>query len=259
MTRAVILAAGRGSRLGGSPVPKCLCEVGGQSLLAHQLRALARVGVTEVCVVAGYKAEAVEAACQGLAEGLPGMDLRCLTNTRYTDTDSISSLCLAQAWASAGPSDLFVLNSDVLAHPKLYEQLARTATTAILVDRHSGHDDEHMKVRIDADRVCELSKGLPASSVQAENVGIAHVIASDVARYFELALEVAARTDAHVSASAAISALAMDRKVTAVDVAELPWIEIDFADDLERARGVIWPAMVAQVSNEQNCPSLGVE
>src|SRR4051794_15980534 len=51
--QAVILAAGRGSRL-GAQLPKCLVEVGGRLLIDHQLEALAMAGAETPVVVVGY-------------------------------------------------------------------------------------------------------------------------------------------------------------------------------------------------------------
>ena len=45
--QALILAAGRGTRMGEktSELPKCLLEVGGRALIEHQLETLAECGV----------------------------------------------------------------------------------------------------------------------------------------------------------------------------------------------------------------------
>lgn len=56
--KAVILAAGRGSRLGKytDDKPKCLIEIGGETLLDRELRLLSELGIKaqDVFVVAGY-------------------------------------------------------------------------------------------------------------------------------------------------------------------------------------------------------------
>ena len=61
--QGVILAAGRGERL--RPLtddrPKCLVELAGEPLLSRQVRVLRAVGVDDVRVVAGYRAESIEA------------------------------------------------------------------------------------------------------------------------------------------------------------------------------------------------------
>ena len=57
--RAVILAAGHGSRLGnlGDDRPKCLVELEGKPLIKHQITALRRGGVQEIGVVRGYRGD----------------------------------------------------------------------------------------------------------------------------------------------------------------------------------------------------------
>ena len=60
--RAVILAAGKGTRLQPltEDVPKCLVEVGGEPLLERALHALAANGVSEAIVVIGYGGNVIQ-------------------------------------------------------------------------------------------------------------------------------------------------------------------------------------------------------
>ena len=62
---AVIMAAGRGTRMGGD-LPKVLFEAAGKPLVGWVLDALAAAGITDRIVVVGYRAELVEAALAGL-------------------------------------------------------------------------------------------------------------------------------------------------------------------------------------------------
>ena len=59
--RAVILAAGSGTRLNGRTTrsPKALLQVGAESLVQRQLRALRRAGLDDIVVVVGCAAAAV--------------------------------------------------------------------------------------------------------------------------------------------------------------------------------------------------------
>jgi len=59
--RAVPLAAGKGERLYPltANTPKCLIEIGGESLVERALRALATDGVAEATIVVGYNGEVV--------------------------------------------------------------------------------------------------------------------------------------------------------------------------------------------------------
>jgi NDP-sugar pyrophosphorylase family protein len=67
--RAVLLAAGRGTRLAaaGHNVPKILAPVAGRPLLEHQLEYLRRQGVTDVAINIHHQADLVEAALRDIS------------------------------------------------------------------------------------------------------------------------------------------------------------------------------------------------
>src|SRR4029077_8849503 len=81
---AVILAAGVGKRLLGTSggKPKCLIEIAGRSLLLRLLDGLAAAGVREAVVVTGFGDDLVRAV---LSAGVRGIDVRCVTNTRFRE------------------------------------------------------------------------------------------------------------------------------------------------------------------------------
>jgi choline kinase len=101
--KAIILAAGRGSRMKGltEDRPKCLVEVRDKPLLEWQLDALRGAGITDIAIVTGYKRELL--ATRGLHE---------FYNPRWAETNMVSSLACAQAWIGLTPcivsySDVF--------------------------------------------------------------------------------------------------------------------------------------------------------
>ena len=83
--QALILAAGRGSRLGGhtADVPKCLLEVGRRPLIEHQLGTLADAGVGPVGMVLGYCADEIK--------GVVGIRAEYILNPRWNTTNSLYS------------------------------------------------------------------------------------------------------------------------------------------------------------------------
>jgi L-glutamine-phosphate cytidylyltransferase len=93
--RGVILAAGRGRRMGAatSSGPKCLLEVGGRTLLDRQVAALRAAGVDEVGVVVGWHAER-------FAD--PG-DVTVLVNGAWARTTMVGSLAVAGPWLRSAP------------------------------------------------------------------------------------------------------------------------------------------------------------
>ena len=59
--RAIILAAGEGSRFGKYTKgrPKCLLEIGGMTILERQIRTFRRSGISDIVVVKGFAAEKI--------------------------------------------------------------------------------------------------------------------------------------------------------------------------------------------------------
>jgi choline kinase len=160
--QAVILAAGLGRRLRDPQGrPKCLQTVGGVPLVRHQLASLASVGITDVVVVVGHAQHWVRAWL--------GSSVRYVVNGSYRETNSLYSFLLA---AQKVRDEAVVMNCDVLFHPALLHRLMQADGDALLYDSSSGHEDEHMKVRISGGHVVEMSKTVGQAQIGGENLGI---------------------------------------------------------------------------------------
>jgi L-glutamine-phosphate cytidylyltransferase len=101
--KAIILAAGRGSRMKNltDERPKCLADLRGRPLLQWQLEALRGAGVDEIGIVTGYRHEM-----------LSDRELVKFYNPRWAETNMVSSLACAGAWLEREPcvvsySDIF--------------------------------------------------------------------------------------------------------------------------------------------------------
>ena len=113
MTRAVILAAGRGSRMGqlGQDRPKCLVNLDGRPLIERQVAALRRGGVDQIAVVRGYRGGMID---------FPG--LVYFTNERWAETNMVMSLATATSWLRSGP--VIVSYADIFYRRELVRGLA---------------------------------------------------------------------------------------------------------------------------------------
>ena len=128
--QGIILAAGRGSRMGAATDdrPKCLTRLGGRTLLSWQLAAFAAAGIADVTVVRGY-----------LAQCLPGHDAegRCYAtrdNPRWAGTNMMASLAAAGPILTAHPC--LVSYADIAFHPDNLRALAAAGgDIAIVYDR----------------------------------------------------------------------------------------------------------------------------
>jgi len=233
--QGLILAAGRGSRLGdyGRGTPKCLLEVGRRRLIEHQLEAFAEAGVAPVAIVVGYCADEVREVV--------GIRAEYIVNPRWESTNSMYSFWLAREWIR-GP--VVVANCDVLFHPKILERVLAAKGDGFAYDSGNPATPEHMSVQLDDDGcLVDMSKELSAEAAAGENVGLLHFTA-ETAR--AIADEAGRLIDAgkHTTwLAAAVRNVAQARRVRGVDIAGLPWGEIDSAYDLAHVRRSVWPAI----------------
>src|SRR5215207_7032627 len=133
LMKAIILAAGKGTRLNGVELkPKCLFEVGGETLLARQIAALRELHVDDIVIVLGFEAERIRRLYEHTAS--------FVINSRFEETSSMYSLWLAREHLLDG---FVVLNCDVLFHPQLLARLLSSpfedALLIDLVDKNNNH------------------------------------------------------------------------------------------------------------------------
>ncbi len=233
--QAVILAAGYGSRLErvSKGKPKCLLTVGGTTLVEHQLEALNDAGIGKVLVIVGYKADEVRAAL--------GERVEFIENTRYDETNSLYSLWLARDWIE-GP--FVLMNCDLLFHPQILDRLLAQGGNGLAFDSSSTGGREQTKVAVQEGRVVDLGKDLPPEASRGESIGLTC--------YDERgAHNLMARADALIDNGAencwsieAIRAISATVDMKAYNVAGMPWVEVDFPNDLVRAEKEVWPAIM---------------
>jgi choline kinase len=236
--RGIILAAGKGSRLNGTigDKPKCLLRVGKTTLIERQIEVLRALGIGDIVVVVGCDADRVRRTC--------GHRITYIENTRFAQTNSLYSLWLARPLLLDG---FVVLNCDVLFHPQLLVDLLTSRyDDALLISYCDGPlGDEEMKVKVRRGRVVEMSKTLPPDEADGENVGIVK-FSADGARLLAGVLdERVAAGGLRDWAPRAFAEVAHVRPLHAIGTRGLPWTEIDFPEDYERAVRVVLPAIEA--------------
>ena len=235
--RGIILAAGKGSRLNGnSPEsPKCLTRLGDETLIERQIRVLRDSGIDDIVVVVGCQAERVRRAC--------GQEITYIENVRYAQTNSLYSLWMARPLLYGG---FVVLNCDVLFHPALLSDLltSRHENALLLGYREASqppYGDEEMKVKVHEGRVVDMSKEMDPAEADGENLGIVKFGAAGAVALVEIMDRLIGDGRLRDWAPRAFAAFAQAHPLHAVATRGLPWIEIDFPEDYERAVRDILP------------------
>jgi choline kinase len=252
-TRAIIIAAGQGTRLRPytDDRPKCMVEIAGRPMLHHQMRALRAHGISEFVIIRGYLGDRI---VPDAPEGV-----RFVDNTDFKNNNILMSLF------TAGPNlvgDCVVGYADIVYHPDVVRAvLSSPAPGALIVDRqwqtaYEGRTDHPVTEA----ELCRLNRSLPGlveevgkqvgpGGAYGEFIGLARFRAPLVARLW-----------AHYSAAlyrgvdAPLGNAPSLRKAYLTDLvneaiadgeyfAAVPidgrWREIDTVQDLERARAIV--------------------
>jgi choline kinase len=237
--RAIILAAGKGARLepaNQEPV-KCLAKLGGTTLIERQLQCLRASGISEIAVVVGFKAEHIYRAC--------GNEIEYIENPIFSETNSMYSLWLARNFFGDG---FVVLNSDVFFHLQLLNDLLTAKhEDAILISYRNGtkYGDEEMKVKVRGGHLLDISKSMNPDEADGENVGIVKFGATGADVLAGELDSLVANGALRSWAPRAFLEFTKKRPLHVVGTRGYPWIEIDFPEDLQRARDEVLPQILA--------------
>ena len=240
--KAVLLAAGRGKRL-GSTSPKVLIEIAGKTLLERHLANMHEAGITSLTIVVGFEQGQIRDALGKIAAPFP-IDL--IENPDFV-RGSILSLQVATKAGRLDDGGIW-MDADVLYPPELLRRLVTSKhDNALLIDASSEESGEEMMVGFRHDRANKIARRVgPNWDLAGETVGFAKASPAAM-RVLKRVLDdeiAAGRLDQEYEA-------AMDKAFAEVAfgferVDDLPWTEIDFVADIEKALGLL-PRIEARV------------
>lgn len=242
MTKAVILAAGFGSRLMPltSDRPKGMVDLIGLPMLVRQIAVLRGAGIEDISIVGGYRAECLDAL------GLP-----VIANPTYDSTNMVESLMRARALFD-GKDDVIMAYGDIVYEPRVLAALLQ-ATGDVVVTADLGwqrlwsarmedyaSDVESFRLRADGS-LAELGKR-PGSlaEVEAQYIGLVRFPAACHASLlaFYDGLDRAARYDGQPFPKMYMTSFIQQLIDCGWNVRpaliENGWLEVDTVEDLRR-------------------------
>ena len=231
--KAIILAAGVGRRLGESVTeqPKCLLELGGRTLLDRMLDALSAAGVREMTVVVGHLGEQIQAA----VAGRPGV--RTVFNPEFRK-GAILSLWTAREELD---DDVLIMDADVLFPVEMLRRLVESPReNCFLMDTRAANDGEAQMLMARNGRVLDIARGLHGDfDACGESIGFLK-LGREGAEKLRALLEAALRGGRDGIEHEEVYPVLMRECVIGYEtVDDLPWLEIDFPEDVDRAREML--------------------
>ncbi len=240
--RAIILAAGIGKRLGeiSGGKPKCLLEFNGISLLHRHVTLLTQLGISNILIVTGYRQDDVITELDKISATA---GIKTVFNPDY-ESGSVISLWTARSCLDSD-EDIILMDADVLYHPDIMQTLFNTRhENCFLLDREFEAGDEPVKICVHGNTMVEFRKQIDSQlkfDFQGESVGFFRLGSKVANELVKRCLYYIENDQEDTPFEEALRDLLLQAPDTFdyEDISGLPWIEIDFPEDVGRAENEI--------------------
>ena len=236
--KAVILAAGVGSRLGNltKDKPKCMLPILDDMLLIdYQIEKLKEYGINEknIFVIGGYQINV-------LKKHLSKRDVNIIFNPKFKEWNNIYTFFLIKDISAITNDDNFLLlNSDTLFHEDILKHLLNyPKCNCIVLDIYKKLGEEEMKVLVEDEKVVKFGKDIPVSLAAGEYIGLAKFKKSQLMPLFDTMKKLIKAGKTDIWYEIAFNYVLDKITIEYVDTQAKPWIEIDTVEDYKKAKGL---------------------
>jgi choline kinase len=237
----LILAAGAGRRLRPytDTLPKALVPLDDtRSVMDLTLKNFSEAGLNDVAIIIGYAADQVRIRQQELEERY-GVNIELVFNDKAEEWNNAYSLWCARDVLKAGA---IIANGDTI-HPVSVEELLKAQTDEFItlsLDNVKKLADEEMKVQLnDRGGVSLITKFMEPETAAGEYIGVAR-IPGDLAGDLADALQATFQRDPNLYYEDGFQEMVnLGAHIATAAIGDIPWIEVDTLEDLERAREIV--------------------
>ena len=228
--QAIIMAAGKGSRLGEltGGNPKSFVEIYGKKLIEYNLDILKELGVDEIIIVTGYRRDAF----YQLTKEMP--QVRLIFNPFYEMVNVLGSFFIGMQYLH---DDFIYLHADTLCDPAVFKQLALFQADINLPVDYKTCDEEAMKVRSSNGKIVQITKNMLPEEADGEFIGIGSFRKEVIPKLKMAVEELLEEKNFSEYFEAAIQRImdTTDYSIEPIPMEDSFWAEIDFKEDYERA------------------------
>src|SRR5437868_2320616 len=240
----MVLAAGAGRRLRPytDTLPKALVPVsetadGETTILDIALGNMAEVGLTDVVIVVGYCADAVEERKAALEERY-GVSLTLVHNDKAEEWNNAYSMWLAREHFAKG---VLMVNGDTV-HPVGVEKTllsGRGPDILLAVDNVKTLADEEMKITLDGEgHLKTITKLMDPSTAYGEYIGATLIEPAGAERLAD-ALKATWEGNPDLYYEDGYQEFVnRGGRIAVAPIGEVDWVEVDNHEDLEKARRI---------------------
>ncbi|GLB24139.1 nucleotidyltransferase [Lacrimispora xylanolytica] len=243
--QAIIMAAGKGSRLGDltDNKPKSFMEIKGIKMIEYNIAMLHAFGIRDIIIVTGYQSERFDE----LTEKIDG--IQCVFNPFFEMVNVLGSFFIAKDFLR---DDFVYLHADTLCDPKIFNTMLHEEGDIILPVDYSPCDEEAMKVKVLDGKVVEINKTMKCENCEGEFIGIAKLNKNVIDELNKATVQLM-KEKAFTSYFEAAVQRVIDRQsflVKSISTEGYFWSEVDFEEDYQRACTGI-PDSLVEIAREE--------
>ena len=223
--QAVILAAGKGTRMGIKDAPKCLLKIGNKSIIEHQVNYLRNIGCKKILVVTGYNSNKIKNTL--------GNSVEYIFNKNFENSNNMYSLWKARDFID---DEFICIYGDLFFHNKILEKcVASDGDMVLVVERNLR--DETMRVKIENKKIVQVNKKIDSKNTDGNFIGMVKFRKAIHKSLFDEMSELIEQQNLNAYFVVAIEKM-IKKGIYAefVETENLPWIDIDKKDEFESAK-----------------------
>jgi choline kinase len=226
MAKAILMAAGRGTRISReiNDYCKCTLDIGGMPLIRYTAQMLIDHGI-EVHIVVGYDKQRIVSA-------LNGLPIIYHENIFYSITNSLVSLWFAKEELNG--SAIILGNADVYWEDNLLTVLLNEKRDCVMLSDSSRVEQGDYLFNVQDGKIVYFGKGIDCQKANCEYVGLA-AVRGDLIPKFKERLEQMVQSQRHGDWwEGVLYTMVGERPIWSVDIAGEFWAEIDYIEDYRR-------------------------
>ena len=225
--QALILAAGKGTRMGMKDAPKCLLKIGNTSIIEFQINCFRNIGCDRILVVTGHNSNKIMKKL--------GSSVEYIFNKNFEHSNNLYSLGEALRVID---DEFICVYGDLLFHKKILEKCnASTKEITLVVERNIR--DETMRVKIENQKIVQVNKNIDNKNSDGNFIGMAKFSKNIKDSLYKNIKELIRKGNHDAYYTLALeNMIGHGQPIHFIETSGYSWMDIDTEAELEEARKI---------------------
>lgn len=223
---ALILAAGRGTRMGKIEKPKCLLDFDGTTLINYQINCFKKFGIKRIFIITGFHSHLINSNVDE--------KVTFIHNQNFLNSNNISSIWTARNYIS---DNFICVYSDLLFDKKILKNLLKNNDDiCMVIEKKIRH--ETMKVKLENGNIIQVNKKISEKEADGNFIGLAKFNKKIIPQLFT-AISKIMSIDVNSYYTSAIELLIESgQQVNFITTNNLQWMDIDEPQEFQDAKKI---------------------